>query len=304
MTQKTYSFIGGALLLFGTACGSESVAPSDAATAGGSAGSGGAARTSGGVGGATPEGGAADSGGGATGSGAAGSRDAGVGGSSGSAGAGGSGGGSAGTGGSFDGGGSDVGTGGTAGAGGSNSMNDAAVDRSAPDSGDGGFMDDGGSTNLFPCLPSGEEKLLVEVMGTPPLSIMTPSETKCLSRYLPAEGGSDALLDLLWTGADGSMTVVLRNSQVVPGQTGTFTPFSILLATGAEAWTNSDDKCRVTIAASTKIGEAPQGGGFVQDIYKVAGSMTCSSGWAAPSKPNDELKKFEFATRVSFLRMQ
>jgi hypothetical protein len=90
----------------------------------------------------------------------------------------------------------------------------------------------------------------------------------------------------------------------VPGQTGTFTPFSILLATGAETWTSLGDKCRVTLASSTKIGEVPRGAELVQDIYKVEGSMTCGAGWSAPSKPSDELKKFEFATRATFMRMQ
>lgn len=131
---------------------------------------------------------------------------------------------------------------------------------------------------------------------------MTPSEMTCLSRYLPEENGSEALFDLQWTAAGVSLFAVVRSSQVVPGQLGTFTPFSILLATGAEAWTSLGAQCRVTLTASTKIGEMPRGGGVIEDFYKVVGSMTCGAGWAAPSKPDAELRRFEFATRVTFLR--
>jgi hypothetical protein len=123
-----------------------------------------------------------------------------------------------------------------------------------------------------------------------------------LSRYIPASASGDALLDLQWNAPDATLVVVVRNSNVVPGQTGTFTPFSILLAMGPEGWTSLGTDCKVTIATSTKIGETVGPGTVVRESYKVAGSMTCATGWAAPNKPNDVMKDFRFATRATLTR--
>jgi hypothetical protein len=316
MNRRTYSAIAGALFFVGTGCGSESGDPAGTSSAGAAGGAAGATGMSGGAGGATGGGGGSggaeatgsSGGGGSIGAATGGSSGGGgarVGGAAGASGGDGSAGaaGSLGGGGSSDAGGNDAGTTASEGGDGASRTNDGALDGRASDAGDGASsVDDGGSSNLFPCLPPGEEKLIIEVAGTPPLNIMTPSEMTCLSRYLSEGNGSEALLDLQWNAAGVSLFAVVRNSQVVPGQLGTFTPFSILLATGAEAWTSLGNQCRVTLTTSAKIGEMPRGGGAVEDIYKVVGSMTCSAGWAGPSKPGDELRRFEFATRVTFLR--
>jgi hypothetical protein len=181
------------------------------------------------------------------------------------------------------------------------------VDPGAPDARDARSADaaeegDGGTTIAFPCLPPGEEQLVIDVAGTPPLSVMNPAGVNCFSRYIAASANDEALLDLQWNGPDASLFVVVRNSNVVPGQTGTFTPFSILLATGAEAWTSLGATCKVTIASSSKIGETIGPGNVVREYYKVVGSMTCEMGWAAPDKPNAEMKDFRFATRATLTR--
>src|SRR6266545_2964544 len=173
----------------------------------------------------------------------------------------------------------------------------------ANDGGSAGAGNDSAAPSPFVCLATGEEKLVVDIAGTPSFSIATPSAVICMSRYLSATADSDAMLDLVWNGTDAPLSVVVRMYKVTPGQTGTFTPFSVLIARGSDGWPSLGDKCAVTITSSTKIGEMPRTSSLVDEFYKVAGSMRCGAGWT-PTKPTDELKTFEFATRVTFLRQK
>ncbi len=163
---------------------------------------------------------------------------------------------------------------------------------------DGGGSGDGSMTSPFICLPNGEEKLIVEITGMPSFSVATPTAVTCLSRYLPAAAASDPIFDLNWNAPDGLMSVIVRTYKPTPGQTGTFTPFSILISKGSDAWLSRGDMCHLNVASSTKIGEIARTATIVDEIYKVAGSMTCDLGWAS-LKPTDKLEKFEFATRVT-----
>ncbi len=192
-----------------------------------------------------------------------------------------------------------TGAGGSAGTTGSGGNGGSGLGGAAGSSGPGGSggipANDGGSADAgndsaapspFVCLATGEEKLVVDIAGTPSFSIATPSAVICMSRYLSA-----------------TADVVFRMYKVTPGQTGTFTPFSVLIARGSDGWPSLGDKCAVTITSSTKIGEMPRTSSLVDEFYKVAGSMRCGAGWT-PTKPTDELKTFEFATRVTFLRQK
>jgi hypothetical protein len=130
--------------------------------------------------------------------------------------------------------------------------------------------------------------------GTPTFSVTTPDDMKCLSRYLPANDDSGALLDFNWNVGSASISVVVRLNDVVPGQTGTFTPFAVSISEGANFWGGTAGKCHVTVANSDKLADRSPPPGTV---YRVTGSVACDSDWAL-AKPNDVLEQFDFTTRV------
>jgi hypothetical protein len=156
-----------------------------------------------------------------------------------------------------------------------------------------GPIDDAGP---FSCLPKGEEELIVRIIGgTPTFTMMTPDDMKCLSRYLPADDASSALLDFNWNVGTSTISVVVRLSDVIPGQTGTFTPFAVAISEGADSWAGTPGKCHVTVASSAKIGNTVTPPG---SVYKVTGAVACDNAWAL-GKPDDVLAQFDFATRVT-----
>lgn len=157
---------------------------------------------------------------------------------------------------------------------------------------------EGGAVGLG-CLAAGQETLLIEIQGDAPLSVASPSDLGCLSGYVPATLTDDALLNLTWTTADGFVSVRLQN--VMSMQTGSFTPFSVLMSVGSESWLGQPDRCRVTILKSEKIVEAPVAASR-EDHYRVDGSMSCDNGWAL-DKPNDVLVRFEFVTLVTLIQI-
>jgi hypothetical protein len=129
-------------------------------------------------------------------------------------------------------------------------------------------------------------------VGTPPLDVMTPADARCFSRYLPGNDDSGALLDFNWNTVSGTISVVVRLNDVMPGQTGTFNPFAVSISQEANSWLGLQDKCHVTVSASQRIGTGAPAN------YKVTGSMACDAGWAL-GKPDDVLQQFEFTTKVA-----
>jgi hypothetical protein len=192
------------------------------------------------------------------------------------------------------GGGGNPGTGGYAGTGGASTGGASAeAGDDALSADDAGEPDDAGS--VFPCLPNGEEKLVIQITGTPSLDITTPKDATCLSRYHAANDESGALLDLFWAAAETTISVVVRMNDVTPGQTGTFPPFAFTISRSSDSWLGLPDKCHVSLTTSEKIGSTTQ---FPGSIYKVAGTIACDSGWAL-GQTDAILRKFEFATRVT-----
>jgi hypothetical protein len=257
-------------------CGSDNSNPlagqgGTVADHGGAAGSGGTGASTGGAAG-TRGGGTTTSNGGASGSG----------GSSGESGTAGTG--TGGGGGPTDGGGE------SGAAGSAEATPDAAIRDALPDA--VGPTDDAGP---FSCLPKGQEKLIIRITGgTPTFSVTTPDDMKCLSRYLPATDQGSALLDFNWNVGAASMSVIVRLDDVVPGQTGMFTPFAVAISEGSNSWTGTAGKCHVTVSSSDKLGaRVPPPG----TVYKVAGAVACDHDWAL-GKPNDVVEQFDFATRV------
>ena len=179
---------------------------------------------------------------------------------------------------------SDGGTGGSGAA-----VNQAGSAGSNPSAGNSGIQ----------CLPSGQEKLLIEITGQPSLDVTTPSTLSCLSRFIAAHDGEPAELSLVWNTSDGTISATLRQDDVAPGQTGMFDPFAVIISRFPDAWLAMPGKCHVTISSNEKTGVDQPPGAPASDIYKVSGSMACDAGWAL-GKATDTLDKFEFTTRAMF----
>lgn len=154
---------------------------------------------------------------------------------------------------------------------------------------------------VFACLPGGEDRLVIRIVsgGKALLDVTAPEKDSCASRYHPAEGGDPASLDLSWSG-QGGLFVVVRTHGVAPGQTGTFTPYAVLINQSSAGWIGAMDRCRVTLTASAKIGEETVDSSLVRDVFKVAGGVTCTA-WF-PDRPGEVLERFEFTTRSVLLR--
>jgi hypothetical protein len=179
------------------------------------------------------------------------------------------------------------GTGGGGSGGGGDARGGAAG--ATPDSGDAASSPTDASAPT--CLPSGEEHLVIHIVGTPPLDVTNPSNVQCLSRYLPGNDDSGAQLNFDWIVGNATLSVVVRLYDALPGQTGTYPPFAVSIVQGNEGWLGLQNKCHVSITASQRIGS-----GSPAD-YKVTGSLACDAGWAL-GKPNDVLQQFDFTTRV------
>jgi hypothetical protein len=173
-------------------------------------------------------------------------------------------------------------------------VTDATDAAPRPDAGDGpgesSAPEDAASP--FACLRNGEERLVIHIVGTPSLDVTNPAQAECLSRYLPGNDDSGAQLNLDWTTETATISAVVRLYDATPGQTGTFNPFAVSIAEGANAWLGLHDKCHVTITASQRIGTG------TPVNYKVTGSMACDAEWAL-GKPGDVLQQFDFTTRVA-----
>ena len=160
------------------------------------------------------------------------------------------------------------------------------------DAGDGSSDSGAGedASSPFACLAN--EHLAIHIAGTPSLDVTDPPDPQCLSRYLPANDESAAMLNFDWVVGSTTISVVVRLYDALPGQSGTFTPFAVLISQGNDSWLGLQDKCHVTIGTSARIipvATPPE--------YRVTGSVACDAGWAL-GKPDDVLQQFEFRTRV------
>ena len=122
----------------------------------------------------------------------------------------------------------------------------------------------------------------------------------CSSRYHPRDGAEPALLDLQWSTTMADLFLVVRSEDVIPTQTGTFIPFATVISRGSDSWIGAMGKCRLSVTASTKIGEEPFSATHVRESYKVAGTVACDQ-WF-PARAGEVLERFEFATRAKFVR--
>ncbi len=167
--------------------------------------------------------------------------------------------------------------------------------------GTAGSAGSGEDNTIGKCLASGVEKLVIKITGQPALDVSTPATLTCLSQFLAADEGGKSPLNLIWNTSDSEINVTVRADDLAPGKTGMFDPFAVAIVHGGDAWLALQNKCHVTISSSTKTGEEQPAAGVTQEIYKVAGSMKCDSGWAL-GKATDTLDQFEFTTRVTFIK--
>ncbi len=144
----------------------------------------------------------------------------------------------------------------------------------------------------FACSLNSGERLVIHIVGTPPLDVTNPADALCLSEYLPGNDDSGASLNFDWANGDVPFSVIVRMYDAVPGQTGTFAPFAVAITQGGDAWLGLPDKCHVTITESQLIGTGARAN------YKVTGSMACDAGWAL-NKMDDVLQQFDFTTNVA-----